>query len=67
MQLSNAVYNKIRNFSVKDSKRRARVHDKAERSTAEQAMDPADVILAAMVAMLGLAGKMEATSEPISD
>ena len=40
MQLSNAVYNKIRNFSVKDSKRRARVHDKAERSTAEQAMDP---------------------------
>ena len=40
MQLSNQVYNKIRNFSIKDSKRKARVHDKADKSTVDQAMDP---------------------------
>ena len=40
MQLSNQVYNKIRNFSIKDSKRKARVHDKADKSTVDKAMDP---------------------------
>ncbi len=40
MQLSNAVYNKIRNFSIKEGKRKARIADKVDKSTAEQAIDP---------------------------
>ena len=45
MQLSNAVYNKIRNFSIKEGKRKARVHDKEEKSTVAQAVDPNTKIL----------------------
>jgi RIO kinase 3 len=44
-QLSNAVYNKIRNFSVRDAKRKARVHDKSDKSTVAQAVDPATRLL----------------------
>ena len=40
-QLSNAVYNGLKKFSIKDGRRRAgRIKDKIEKSTAEQAMDP---------------------------
>ena len=45
MQLSNAVYNKIRNFSMKADKRKSRIHDKEDKSTAEQAVDPQTRIL----------------------
>jgi len=45
MQLSNKVYNKIRNFSVKEGKRKARVHDKEEKAVAEQALDPTTRLL----------------------
>ena len=40
MQLSNKVYNKIRNFSVKEGKRKNRVGDKEDKAVAEQAVDP---------------------------
>ena len=36
----NSVYNKIRNFSIKEGKRKSRVADKNDKSTAEQAIDP---------------------------
>ena len=50
MRLSNAVYNKIRNFSIKEGKRKARLVDKVDKSTAEQAIDPKTrVILFKMV------------------
>ncbi len=45
MQLSNSVYNKIRNFSIKEGKRRNRVVDKIDKSTTEQAIDPKTKIL----------------------
>jgi RIO kinase 3 len=40
MQLSNKVYNKIKNFSVKEGKRKNRVGDKEDKAVAEQAVDP---------------------------
>merc|ERR1712130_489648 len=40
MQLSNKVYNKIRNFNVKEGKRKNRVGDKEDKAVAEQAVDP---------------------------
>ena len=40
MQLTNAVYNKLRNFSIKEGKRKSRLADKNDKSTAEQAIDP---------------------------
>jgi len=36
MQVSNAVYNKIRSFSIKEAKRKSRIHDKSEKSTSDQ-------------------------------
>jgi len=45
MQLSNKVYNKIRNFSVKEGKRKNRLQDKEERAVAEQAVDPKTRVL----------------------
>lgn len=45
MQLSNKVYNKIRNFSVKEGKRKNRIQDKEERAVAEQAVDPKTRVL----------------------
>jgi len=45
MQLSNKVYNKIRNFSVKEGKRKNRVGDKEDKAVAEQAVDPKTRIL----------------------
>lgn len=40
MQLSNPVYNNIRNFSIKEGKRKNRVADKVDKSTASEAVDP---------------------------
>jgi len=40
MQLSNKVYNKIKNFSVREGKRKNRVGDKEDKAVAEQAVDP---------------------------
>merc|ERR1719186_1269508 len=40
LQISNKVYNKIKNFSVKEGKRRNRVGDKEDKAVAEQAVDP---------------------------
>ena len=40
MQLSNKVYNKIRNFRVKEGKRKNRIGDKEDNAVAEQAVDP---------------------------
>jgi len=40
MQVSNQVYNKIRNFSVKTGKRKNRILDKEDKAVAEQAVDP---------------------------
>jgi len=45
MQLPNKVYNKIRNFSVKEGKRKNRVMDKEDKAVAEQAVDPRTRIL----------------------
>merc|ERR1719341_2870601 len=45
MQLSNKVYNKIRNFSVREGKRKNRIQDKDERAVAEQALDPKTRVL----------------------
>lgn len=45
MQLSNKVYNKIRNFSIKEGKRKNRLQDKEERAVAEQAVDPKTRVL----------------------
>merc|ERR1719209_2375760 len=45
MQLSNKVYNKIKNFSVKEGKRKNRVGDKEDKAVAEQAVDPKTRIL----------------------
>lgn len=45
MQLPNAVYNKIRNFSIREGKRKARLVDKVDKSTAEQAIDPKTRVL----------------------
>ena len=45
MKLSNQVYNKIKRFSQKDSKRTRRVKDKADQSTVAQAVDPQTRIL----------------------
>lgn len=50
LQLSNAVYNKIRNFSIKEGKRKARIGDKVDKSTTDQAIDPkTKVILFKMI------------------
>ena len=35
-QVSNRVYNKIRNFSIKEGKRKNRLADKEDRAVAEQ-------------------------------
>ena len=35
-QVSNPVYNKIRNFSIKEGKRKNRLADKEDRAVAEQ-------------------------------
>ena len=40
MQINNKVYNKIRNFSIKEGKRKNRLQDKEDRAVAEQALDP---------------------------
>jgi RIO kinase 3 len=41
MKLSNSVYNDIRQWSIKDGRRRAgKIKDKMEKATAEQAVDP---------------------------
>jgi len=45
MHLSNQVYNKIRNFSVKEVKRKNRIQDKEERAVTEQAVDPKTRVL----------------------
>merc|ERR1719369_321218 len=45
MQLSNKVYNKIRNFSIKEGKRKNRILDKEDKAVAEQAVDPKTRIL----------------------
>jgi len=45
MQVSNKVYNKIRNFSVKEGKRKNRIQDKEDKAVAEQAMDPKTRVL----------------------
>ena len=45
MQLPNKVYNKIRNFSIKEGKRKNRIVDKEERAVAEQAVDPKTRVL----------------------
>jgi len=45
MQLSNKVYNKIKNFSVKEGKRKNRVQDKEDKAVAEQALDPSTRLL----------------------
>merc|ERR1719228_2066352 len=45
MQLSNKVYNKIKNFSVKEGKRKNRLQDKEDKADTEQAVDPKTRIL----------------------
>jgi len=46
MQLSNSVYNQLKKFAWKDGRRReGRIHDKEEKSTAEQAVDPSTKLL----------------------
>jgi len=45
MQVSNKVYNKIRNFSIKEGKRKNRLLDKEDKAVAEQAVDPKTRIL----------------------
>ena len=45
MQINNKVYNKIRNFSVKEGKRKNRLQDKEDRAVAEQALDPKTRVL----------------------
>jgi RIO kinase 3 len=45
MQISNKVKNQIRNFSVKEGKRKHRVQDKEDKAVAEQAVDPKTRIL----------------------
>ena len=45
MKLSNAVYNELRDFSIKEGKRKARIADKVDKSTAEQAIDPKTKVL----------------------
>jgi len=45
MQISNKVYNKIKNFSVKEGKRKNRLKDKEDEAVAEQAVDPKTRIL----------------------
>ena len=45
MHISNQVYNKIRNFSTKEDKRKHRIVDKEERAVAEQAVDPKTRVL----------------------
>jgi len=45
MQISNNVYNKIRDFSNKEDKRKYRITDKEERAVAEQAVDPKTRVL----------------------
>ena len=45
LQLSNAVYNELRDFSIKEGKRKARIADKVDKSTAEQAIDPKTKVL----------------------
>ena len=44
-QLSNKVYNKIRNFSIKEGKRKHRIQDKEERAVTDQAVDPKTRVL----------------------
>ena len=39
------MYNKIRNFSVKEGKRKIRIQDKEDKAVAEQAMDPKTRVL----------------------
>lgn len=45
MQLSNAVYNELRNFSIKEGKRKNRIGDKIDISTTDQAIDPKTKVL----------------------
>jgi len=45
MQVSNKVYNKIRNFSIREGKRKNRIQDKEDRAVAEQALDPKTRVL----------------------
>ena len=45
LQVSNPVYNKIRNFSIKEGKRKNRLADKEDRAVAEQALDPKTRVL----------------------
>jgi len=45
MHISNKVYNKIKNFSMKEDKRKHRLQDKEERAVAEQAVDPKTRVL----------------------
>ncbi|XP_023244343.1 serine/threonine-protein kinase RIO3-like [Centruroides sculpturatus] len=40
MQLSNHVYNKLKVHSISEGRRSHKLHDKKEKSTAEQAVDP---------------------------
>lgn len=40
MKLSNGVYNTLKTYSVAEEKRNKRLHDKVEKSTAVQALDP---------------------------
>ena len=43
--MNNQVYNKIRNFSIKEGKRKNRIQDKEDRAVAEQALDPKTRVL----------------------
>ncbi|XP_064480995.1 serine/threonine-protein kinase RIO3-like [Ornithodoros turicata] len=45
MRLSNNVYNSLKLHSTQESKRAARLHDKKEKATAEQSLDPATRLL----------------------
>ena len=46
MQFSNSVYNHLKKFAWKENRRKeGRVHDKEEKSTAEQAVDPATKLI----------------------
>jgi len=40
MQLSNRVYNNLKNYSKAEDQRRTRLHDKQEKATTDMAMDP---------------------------
>ena len=44
-QVSSKVYNKVRNFSQRDDKRKNRLSDKEDKATTEKALDPKTRVL----------------------